>query len=56
MSSSLADQAVEYGIATRAELDEVSGGFRDWAEKADGTFVLLHGEVVARSPSLPIVQ
>ena len=51
VASSLAEQAVEYGIATKADLDEVSGGFRDWAEQPDGTFVLLHGEIVARSPS-----
>ena len=49
VASSLADQAVEYGVATRAELDEVAGGFRDWAKKPDSTFVLLHGEVIARA-------
>jgi hypothetical protein len=42
---------VEYGVATRAELEEVAGGFRAWAEKPDGTFVLLHGEVIARAPA-----
>ena len=51
VASSLADQAVDYGVATREELDEVAGGFRDWAGQPDGTFVLLHGEVLARSPS-----
>jgi SAM-dependent methyltransferase len=56
VASSLADQAVEYGVATRVELDEVARGFRDWAERPDGTFVLLHGEIVARSPSLPLAQ
>jgi len=56
VASSLADQAVEYGVATRAELEEVARGFRDWAERADGTFVLLHGEIVAHSPSLPVAQ
>jgi ubiquinone/menaquinone biosynthesis C-methylase UbiE len=49
VASSLADQAVEYGVATRAELEEVAGGFRDWAGRPDGTFVLLHGEIVARA-------
>jgi SAM-dependent methyltransferase len=56
VASSLADQAMEYGVATRAELEEVAQGFRDWAERPDGTFVLLHGEIVARSPSLPLAQ
>jgi hypothetical protein len=50
VASSLADQAVEYGVATRVELVEVASGFRDWAEKPDSTFVLLHGEVIARAP------
>jgi SAM-dependent methyltransferase len=53
VASSLADQAVEYGVATRDELADVAGGFRDWAARPDGTFVLLHGEIVARSPSSP---
>jgi SAM-dependent methyltransferase len=50
VSSSLADQAVEYGVATRAELDEVAGGFRAWADRPAATFVLVHGEIVAGSP------
>jgi SAM-dependent methyltransferase len=53
VASSLADQAVEYGVATRTELEEVSGGFRDWAGRPDGTFVLLHGEIIGRTPSPP---
>jgi SAM-dependent methyltransferase len=53
VASSLADQAVDYGVATRAELDEVAGGWRAWAGRPDGTFVVLHGEIVARSPSPP---
>jgi ubiquinone/menaquinone biosynthesis C-methylase UbiE len=53
VASSLADQAVEYGVASREELEEVAGGFRAWAERPDSTFVLLHGEVIARSPSSP---
>jgi len=51
VASSFADQAVEYGLASKAELEEVAGGFRDWADQPDGTFVLLHGEIVAGSPS-----
>ena len=50
VSSSLAGQAVEYGVATPEELEEVAGGFRAWAEKPDSTFVLLHGEIIARTP------
>ena len=51
VASSLAEQAVEYGVATRAELEEVAGGWRAWAGRPDATFVLLHGEIVARAPS-----
>ena len=51
VASSLADQALEYGVATRAELDQAAAGFREWATRRDGTFVLLHGEVTARPPS-----
>ena len=51
VASSLAEQAVEYGVAGRAELEEVAGGWRDWANQPDGTFVLLHGEILARAPS-----
>jgi SAM-dependent methyltransferase len=51
VASSLADQAVEYGVADRAELEAVAGGWRDWAGRPDGTFVLVHGETVARVAS-----
>lgn len=51
VASTLADQAVDYGVATRAELQHVAGGFRVWTAEPDGTFVLLHGEIVARVPS-----
>jgi len=51
VGSSLAGQAVEYGVADRAELEEVAGGWRDWAARPDGTFVLVHGEIVAGVPS-----
>ena len=51
VASSLATQAVEYGVASPAELEEVAAAWRDWAIRPDATFVLLHGEVIARSPS-----
>jgi len=50
VASNLADQAVEYGVATRTELDEVAGGFRAWAAAPEATFVLLHGEILAAAP------
>jgi SAM-dependent methyltransferase len=48
-ASALAEQAVEYGIATEAELVGVAGSWREWAAEPDGVFVVVHGEVVARA-------
>jgi SAM-dependent methyltransferase len=50
VASNLAGQAVEYGIATAAELGEVAEGWRAWAATPDGTFVLVHGEILATAP------
>ena len=47
-SSTLAHQAVEYGIASRAELEEVAAGWRAWGQAAGGVFVVVCGEIVAR--------
>jgi hypothetical protein len=49
VGSSLADQAVEYGISTADELAHVAAGWREWAAQADATFVVVHGEIVARA-------
>jgi SAM-dependent methyltransferase len=49
VGSSLADQAVEYGIATADELAEIADGWRHWATHDDGMFVVVHGEIVART-------
>ena len=51
MVSNLAAQAVEYGVAGQDELDEVAGGFRAWAAAPEGTFVLVHGEILGRAPA-----
>jgi hypothetical protein len=53
VTSTLADQAVEYGVATRAELGEVAAGFRSWAGTPAATFVVVHGEIIGRTGSLP---
>ncbi len=47
VGSALAEQAVERGIATAAELAEVAAGWRRWAAHDDGWFSVLHGEVLA---------
>lgn len=46
--SSFATQAVDYGLATPADLAELAAGFRDWAASPDGFFAVLHGEILAR--------
>jgi len=48
VASSLAEQAVAYGIATTAELEDVAAGWRAWGVHDDAVFVVLHGEIVAR--------
>lgn len=45
----LADQAVEHGLATRDELDDVAAAWRAWADDPDGWFVVPHGEILCRA-------
>ena len=47
-ASALSDQAVDYGIATSAELAEMAEGWRAWAATDDAVFVVVHGELLAR--------
>jgi hypothetical protein len=49
-STALADQAVEYGFSTRAELDEIGAAFERWAATPDSVFVVPHVEVIAHAP------
>jgi ubiquinone/menaquinone biosynthesis C-methylase UbiE len=46
--SAFAEQAVEYGYADRAELAAIAQAWRAWAERPDGWFAVLHGEILAR--------
>ena len=48
VSSSLADQAVEYGLSNRDELEAIAAAWRQWLEQDDGFFVVLHAELIAR--------
>ncbi|MDQ6696007.1 MAG: methyltransferase domain-containing protein [Actinomycetota bacterium] len=48
VSSSFAQQAVDYGIASPSELEGVAHGWRRWAEDPDALFIAVHGEVLAR--------
>jgi ubiquinone/menaquinone biosynthesis C-methylase UbiE len=47
-STTLAAQAVEYGMATAAELAAVAEGWRAWAAAPGAVFTVLHGEILAR--------
>ena len=46
--SSFGPQAVELGLTTPAELEEMAGAWQEWAEADDGWFVVVHGEILAR--------
>jgi len=46
--SSLAAQAVEYGLAGEDELAELAEAFRRWSGSEDGVFAVLHVEVLAK--------
>jgi len=47
-SSAFAHQAVEYGIATAAELEQVAAGWRSWGALPDAVFIVVSGEILAR--------
>jgi SAM-dependent methyltransferase len=44
--SSVAEQLLEHGIATREDLSEFAAAYRRWAECPDGWWAVLHSEVV----------
>ena len=48
VASAFGRQAVEYGIATEAELTEIAGAWRAWARHPDAVFMVPHGELIAR--------
>lgn len=47
--SSYAEQAVAYGCADAEELAGIAAAFRQWADRPDGVFIVVHGEVLART-------
>ena len=47
--SSFGPQAVELGLTSPAELEEMAGAWHEWAEADDGWFVVVHGEVLLRA-------
>ncbi len=49
VSSSLAAQAQEYGLATASDLADIAAGWEAWAADVDAVFTVVHGEIVART-------
>jgi ubiquinone/menaquinone biosynthesis C-methylase UbiE len=49
LHSSFADQALEYGLATEADLARISAGWHRWGSTDDGWFLIPNGEVIARA-------
>ena len=43
-----AEQAVAYGLATPAELEEIATAWRRWRDADDGWLGMLHGELLIR--------
>jgi len=41
------DKALEFGIATRLELEEIAAAWRAWGRDPDALFCFSHTEVVA---------
>jgi SAM-dependent methyltransferase len=48
LKSSYAEAAVKGGYATRADLERIAQGWRNWAADQDGLFCVVNGEVLAR--------
>ena len=48
VQSRFADQAIESGAATQADIEGIAAGWRRWADHPDGWFSVLHGELLAR--------
>jgi len=47
LHSNLAQKALEYGIATRADLESMAAGWRAWGDDPDAFFCFAHSEVLA---------
>jgi SAM-dependent methyltransferase len=49
--SSVAEQAIALGSATREQLEAIADAFRAWRLHPDAWFAVLHGEILAREDS-----
>jgi SAM-dependent methyltransferase len=48
LTSSFAEQALRYGLATAGDLESLAAGWRAWAREPDGVFIVPHGELLVR--------
>lgn len=48
VNSAIAGELIDAGLASEADLTEISQGWRTWAEAPDGWFSVLHGELICR--------
>ena len=46
VASTIAEEAVSSGRATRAELEDIAQAWREWTTDPDGWFLIPHGEIV----------
>jgi hypothetical protein len=46
--SAVAEQAIDYGLSSRAELEEIAQAWHRWVQHEAGYFVVVHGELIAR--------
>lgn len=49
LESALARQLVDTGMATRADLQDISDAWKRWADDGDGWYLVPHGEILARA-------
>ncbi|MEN8113026.1 MAG: methyltransferase domain-containing protein [Actinomycetota bacterium] len=48
--SALGEQALERGLASRSELDDLAQAWLDWGDQPDGWYTVTHGEIIAIVP------
>jgi ubiquinone/menaquinone biosynthesis C-methylase UbiE len=49
LHSDLARQLLSSGLAAQADLERISGAWREWAAAGDGWLSILHGEILCRA-------
>ncbi|MFW0785740.1 methyltransferase domain-containing protein [Gordonia sp. CPCC 206044] len=47
--SAVGEMAIERGLASASDLDDIAQGWRDWVADPDGWIMIPHGEVLARA-------